>query len=298
MRFPMLIILTLFGLFGCNKEKRFLQPEKHQSNVKGQLAGNKKILQQLSLMGVTQESKLSLEYFFYTDTQAKASALNDAIQRLGYDKLKVDSANALWVVTGWTTKQIMRPDAVDQWTRDMCELGFKHDCEFDGWGTYPDQEEVSLEEGLSVSQYYDLALSTYNEGDLIRSEAYFSKAISMEPEGFPDAYFNRGNVRDQRGNKLGALEDYDKAIAMASDFAEAYENRGATKDELGDYEGAIADYNKALEYLPESAMAYFNRGNTNYRLGRKDEACMDWAKAKELGMADAAHRLSELCGTN
>jgi hypothetical protein len=24
---------------------------------------------------------------------------------------------------------------VVQWTQEMCEAGFLHDCEFDGWGT-------------------------------------------------------------------------------------------------------------------------------------------------------------------
>jgi hypothetical protein len=45
----------------------------------------------------------------------------------------------LQVITGWTEKIEMSDANVAAWTRGMCELGFKHDCEFDGWGTNPGQ---------------------------------------------------------------------------------------------------------------------------------------------------------------
>ncbi|MFC3562039.1 ribonuclease E inhibitor RraB [Pedobacter jamesrossensis] len=37
------------------------------------------------------------------------------------------------------TKMKMTDEVVKQWTKQMCELGYKFDCEFDGWGTEPDQ---------------------------------------------------------------------------------------------------------------------------------------------------------------
>jgi len=46
----------------------------------------------------------------------------------------------LFVITGWTSKIKMSEEIVKQWVENMCNLGFKFDCEFDGWGTTPDQE--------------------------------------------------------------------------------------------------------------------------------------------------------------
>ena len=34
----------------------------------------------------------------------------------------------------------MDDQAVQLWTKEMSELGYKFDCEFDGWGTTPDQD--------------------------------------------------------------------------------------------------------------------------------------------------------------
>jgi len=44
-----------------------------------------------------------------------------------------------FIITGWTTKMKMQADVVANWAEQMCDLGYKYDCEFDGWGTSPDQ---------------------------------------------------------------------------------------------------------------------------------------------------------------
>ena len=43
------------------------------------------------------------------------------------------------IVTGWSTPLSMATAAVVEWTENMCNVGYKHDCEFDGWGTNPEQ---------------------------------------------------------------------------------------------------------------------------------------------------------------
>ena len=42
-------------------------------------------------------------------------------------------------ITGWTTPLEMSANLVLDWVDQMCNLGFEHDCEFDGWGTNPEQ---------------------------------------------------------------------------------------------------------------------------------------------------------------
>ena len=45
----------------------------------------------------------------------------------------------IFVITGWTSPIKMDENTVLNWTKDMCEVGYKYDCDFDGWGTNPDQ---------------------------------------------------------------------------------------------------------------------------------------------------------------
>src|SRR5271166_2035949 len=69
-------------------------------------------------------------------------------------------------------------------------------------------------------------------------------AIELKPDA--EAYYNRGNVKQAKGDSDGAITDYSKAIELKPDFAEPYYNRGVAKQAKGDFDGAIADYSKAI----------------------------------------------------
>jgi len=60
-------------------------------------------------------------------------------------------------------------------------------------------------------------------------------------------YNNRGLVRREQGDVVGALADYDQAIALKPDDATAYNDRGIMRREQGDLAGALADYEQYLE---------------------------------------------------
>ena len=96
---------------------------------------------QLRKYGVTDETELKLEFFFYTKTETKASELAEVLRTKGYAVQREPAAHdkSLRVITGWTEKMKMTDDIILSWTRDMCEVGYASDCEFDGWGTNPKQ---------------------------------------------------------------------------------------------------------------------------------------------------------------
>ncbi|MBI5095449.1 MAG: ribonuclease E inhibitor RraB [Candidatus Hydrogenedentes bacterium] len=98
-------------------------------------------VEQLRTHGVTPESQLKLEFFFYTNSQTKAESLQQALLKEGYEVETGLSASdtKMRLVTGWTTRMPMNDSAVSGWASRMCKLGYEHDCEFDGWGTNPSQ---------------------------------------------------------------------------------------------------------------------------------------------------------------
>jgi regulator of RNase E activity RraB len=99
-------------------------------------------LVQLRKHDVTSEKELKIEFFFYTNTSDKAMHLAKELEKFNYIvQHGVSSGDKrLFIVTGWTTKIKMSEEVVTNWTNQMCEIGYKFDCEFDGWGTNPDQE--------------------------------------------------------------------------------------------------------------------------------------------------------------
>jgi len=96
-----------------------------------------------------------LKFFFHTNAQAKADSLAAVLKARGYEPEVRKTGTfvdwtaawlemASWVVTGHTPPLLMTEDALLAWTNEMCQLGPKHDCEFDGWfGETPDFLEMN-----------------------------------------------------------------------------------------------------------------------------------------------------------
>lgn len=135
------------GLFDFFKSKtnngQFVSETAFNDNRDKQMQMTPQTLEQLRRLNVTSDKELKLEYFFYTNTADKAEQLASEIVKLNYTVQHGVSAGDknLFIVTGWTTKMKMSDEVVKQWTKQMCELGYKFDCEFDGWGTDPTQND-------------------------------------------------------------------------------------------------------------------------------------------------------------
>jgi len=78
--------------------------------------------------------------------------------------------------------------------------------------------------------------------------------------------------------------------------ASEYMKIALDKDHRGDVIGALADYTKAIEIDPNYRNAYFDRGLAKLNLGQKDSGCLDLSKAGELGFGQQAYEaIKELC---
>ena len=142
--------MGLFKLFFARSEERggatppsgpYVTQGEFEENLSKQGELAPKTVAQLRAFGVTQESELKLEFFFYSNSDGKAASLVEALTDLGYHSESSTSAGDpnLVCITGWTTPMKMEEEAIVAWTEQMVRLGFKHDCEFDGWGTNPIQ---------------------------------------------------------------------------------------------------------------------------------------------------------------
>ena len=81
------------------------------------------------------------------------------------------------------------------------------------------------------------------------------------------------------GELADALQDYDKAIALAPGFAVAYFNRGSARQDQGDVSGAIEDYSKAIALDPQSTNTYDDRGVVRSSQGNLADAIQDFEVA-------------------
>ncbi len=135
--------MALFSGFG-KKDRKFISEPEFAKSLKTQLAMSPQTVAVLRGYGVNAADSLKLEFFFVTNTESKASALASTLVEKGYSVEYGLSENYKnrYLITGWSSPIRMDEPIVVEWTKNMCELAYKHDCEFDGWGTNPDQEQA------------------------------------------------------------------------------------------------------------------------------------------------------------
>ena len=98
-------------------------------------------------------------------------------------------------------------------------------------------------------------------------------------------YHSSGDQKAELEKYFAAIDDYNKAIELDSNYAYAYFSRGLAKRKLGDNKGAIADYTKAIELNPNRRIAtnyYNNRGIAKVIIDDYKESIADFNDAIEL----------------
>ena len=133
--------MGLFNFFKNNESKKFVNEQDFNKNLSKQLQMTPMTMEQLRKINISEDKELKLEFFFYTNTLEKANNLELELNKINYQVESRQSASNKkeYIVTGWTTKMKMTDEIVKRWTKEMCEIGFKYDCDFDGWGTSPEQ---------------------------------------------------------------------------------------------------------------------------------------------------------------
>ena len=76
--------------------------------------------------------------------------------------------------------------------------------------------------------------------------ADYSAAIARNPRWYLP-FFNRGNLRQERGDLAGAVADHTQVIELLPDDPRGWTNRGWARQAQEDWKGAIADYERALD---------------------------------------------------
>ena len=127
--------------FHTPKNKRHVSEASFQTNAQRQSAAAPQVLGILKRHSLSDTNLRCLEFFFYTNTIEKAKSLAAELKKKEYTIAYREAGypKNQFVITGWTRKISIEQNALSDWVKDMCEIGYKYDCEFDGWGTDVDQ---------------------------------------------------------------------------------------------------------------------------------------------------------------
>jgi len=85
---------------------------------------------------------------------------------------------------------------------------------------------------------------------LLLSLSILTSAVFAQTINTAAAFNEAGIAYYDQGNYNLAIENYNQAIILDSNFAEAYNNRGNAYGALGNHNNALTDFNQALA-LPQ-----------------------------------------------
>ncbi|MDA1106160.1 MAG: tetratricopeptide repeat protein [Planctomycetota bacterium] len=136
-----------------------------------------------------------------------------------------------------------------------------------------------------------LAKFQSSAGLLAKSEETFTKVLELDPE-FDTAYLDRAACRVAQGNRIGAAEDLEAALANATDDfrVEILIARGDLRRTDADLHAALADYVAARELDPNSFDAWIAEARLLAQLNRTEQAKEAATHAIELHPGDEEAR--------
>jgi S1-C subfamily serine protease/Tfp pilus assembly protein PilF len=119
-----------------------------------------------------------------------------------------------------------------------------------------------------------------------------------EPEelkrGNPELYYSRGNLEDNKGHWDKAIELYNKALAVDSNYVDAYLGLAGDYYEKGRYDLEVSNYERAVSLNPGSPEAFYLLGTAYEDVGQYERSINAYEKALSLdpNHKDTLHDLS------
>lgn len=145
-------------------------------------------------------------------------------------------------------------------------------------------QEVS-EQTIAINKLVKEGQDYLRKGKPRDALSSLTQAIQLDPKN-ATAYYLRGDVRMELGDRQNAISDYSEAIGLNTNLVAAYVKRGNAKADLGDDQGAIADYTEAITRDGKLSAAYLNRCLSYSNIGEQDKAIADCTQAISLQPGD------------
>ena len=85
--------------------------------------------------GIKKSKSQSIEFFFYADSKTKAIKLKKILEeKYTYRVNGIKKSDNKWSIIGCTPIMPTKTSTIQKWAKEMIELAFEYEIEFDGWG--------------------------------------------------------------------------------------------------------------------------------------------------------------------
>lgn len=135
--------------------------------------------------------------------------------------------------------------------------------------------EIELEplRGIAVASenFIGKGKKQLDTGRYVEAIEIFTEAISKDSSN-PVYHYYRALAFERNGNNEKAMEDYQRAVELKSDFALPLSRLGVISAKKGDFERAIEFYDKAVDLGFKDPETFYNYGVCLVNTGKNPEA--------------------------
>jgi len=138
--------------------------------------------------------------------------------------------------------------------------------------------DVAKKSPYMLRPHLNLGVAYMESGEAEKAIEQYNKALDIDSE-YAEAYNNRGVAYLRMEKYEEALDDFNQAIRLNPTYLNAFHSRGALFNKLRMFDLALADYNKAIELNPGHPESFNDRGSIYYHRQEYEKAISDFTKA-------------------
>lgn len=114
---------------------RFFTKEKYETELNQTV--NIDVLERILNDSTITENEMIFSYYFITDDRVKIDSLIDYLKKNEPKQkiIELNKINKIWELNCRTYPIKLEIDSINKWEEKMWEIGYKFDCELDGWET-------------------------------------------------------------------------------------------------------------------------------------------------------------------
>jgi len=135
---------------------------------------------------------------------------------------------------------------------------------------------------LGLAVLLVLAVQTLRQSYVYENlETLWRDTLEKNPASWM-AHYNLGILLAEQGKTSEAIDHYNKALQVKTDYVNIYINLGVALAKQGRLEEAIGHYHQALQIMPDHPNAHNNLGNALARQGKVEEAASHYLEALRI----------------
>ncbi|MDJ1497877.1 tetratricopeptide repeat protein [Cytophagaceae bacterium DM2B3-1] len=148
-------------------------------------------------------------------------------------------------------------------------------------------EAIALDQNYLEARLARADLNETRRNDVVSAIADYDIITKAIDPLNPAYHAKKAELKEKVNNIKGALEDYDKAIALAPKRGLYPYQKALVLIKIKDFTAAKENLEKSIRVEPEFAKAYYQRGMLWMEVSKLKEAAADFNKAEALGLESA-----------